>query len=316
MSDAIREIPLNLIVENKVQLRTVNTESDEFKGLMNSIETYGFRESISVIERYEEETQETYFEIVNGLHRYTACKMLGHETIRCEVVDPETTPESLMCQQFVMNAQRVTTKPAEYGKQIQRIIRHRPELSKSALASMLCVSLEYLDKRLKISTLIESPAIHESIDAGEITVAAAVALAKLPVDEQGNYLEQAMTLPVDDFVTVVADRVNEIKAEARGKKVVPTFVAKPKMRKLGEVVTIINAADPSIAQTHLAEAGITDATEAFFEGMRVVAGLDTVTVSMRQAEWNAKQEEKKRKDAERKAKREAEKAAKEAETED
>ena len=83
--------------------------------------------------------------------------------------------------------------------------------------------------------------------------------------------------------------------------------------KLADVLERVNASDPGIALTILGEANIADASAAFYEGMRYVAGLDTNSIAMKKAEWEAKQDELKRKADERKARKAADEKAEAAE---
>ena len=88
MSQKVKTIPLSSIRENDVALRGVDQESEEYLGLRDSIKNVGITNSISVRQKTDEVdgVKVEYYEICDGLQRYTACTELGLTDIPAIIV--------------------------------------------------------------------------------------------------------------------------------------------------------------------------------------------------------------------------------------
>jgi ParB/RepB/Spo0J family partition protein len=313
MSIEAQVIKLTDIRVSPIQMRDAQTNSDEFAVLVKSIKKHGFKGTITVNPKTDDATEESFYEIVDGCQRFTAAKEAGLTEITCMVEEMDAFTQ--MATQFVMN-KGVSTKPAQFGAQCIRMMttffdQNGRDMTMAELAEITCQSPAYCAQRLKIVNGIEAPEIKEAIDEGKITLINAIALSKLPVEEQVNNIADAMTMPTGEFCAQTEARVQEIKKAAREGRTTeaPKFVPKSKLRKSTELNTILDLNLSDI--TSIVEAAdATEPADAFREGIRYALSLDAETLRVQEASWNQKQKEKERKATERKTKKDAETAAK------
>lgn len=302
-------VAIDAIRPNPVALRSVDRESEEFIQLRDSIgdPAIGILNPINVRERTEDVDGEavTYYEIIDGLHRYTAACECGLSEVPIHVKDADETQAHLM--QIIGNAMRVETKPVQYTKHLQRVISANPTWTMSDLASKVHRSPAWLNQRFGLLKLNEQ--VQELVDDSKISVSNAVILAKLPHEEQLNYIDSAMSMGTTEFGPLVQQRVKEIKeAEKAGREASePTFNPVAKPRKKTELEDELNS------RTVLASlvADCVDVTEAAYLALAWVLSLDPTSVEVQEAQWNEKRQRIEEEKAKRKAAR-AEQKAKEA----
>lgn len=302
-------VAIDAIRPNPVALRSVDRESEEFIQLRDSIgdPAIGILNPINVRERTEDVDGEavTYYEIIDGLHRYTAACECGLSEVPIHVKDADETQAHLM--QIIGNAMRVETKPVQYTKHLQRVISANPTWTMSDLASKVHRSPAWLNQRFGLLKLNEQ--VQELVDDSKISVSNAVILAKLPHEEQLNYIDSAMSMGTTEFGPLVQQRVKEIKeAEKAGREASePTFSPVAKPRKKTELEDELNS------RTVLASlvADCVDVTEAAYLALAWVLRLDPTSVEVQEAQWNEKRQRIEEEKAKRKAAR-AEQKAKEA----
>ena len=139
MSETVlKNITLSEIRENKAALRQVNRQSEEYVELVESVRENGVFNAIVVRPIVDEETKETYYGLVDGLHRYSAACDAGQKTIPASVLDL-TDAESLEAQ-IIGNIHKIETKPVEYSRSLQRLMAANPLLTISDMASKLSKS--------------------------------------------------------------------------------------------------------------------------------------------------------------------------------
>lgn len=302
-------VAIDAIRPNPVALRSVDRESEEFIQLRDSIgdPAIGILNPINVRERTEDVDGEavTYYEIIDGLHRYTAACECGLSEVPIHVKDADETQAHLM--QIIGNAMRVETKPVQYTKHLQRVISANPTWTMSDLASKVHRSPAWLNQRFGLLKLNEQ--VQELVDDSKISVSNAVILAKLPHEEQLNYIDSAMSMGTTEFGPLVQQRVKEIKeAEKAGREASePTFNPVAKPRKKTELEDELNS------RTVLASlvADCVDVTEAAYLALAWVLSLDPTSVEVQEAQWVEKRQRIEEEKAKRKAAR-AEQKAKEA----
>lgn len=319
MSVTVQVIPVSQIRANEVSLRTVQTESEAFLGIVESIKINGILNAISVRHRTDEETGEEYFEVIDGLHRYTAAKVAGLTEMPAIIKDLST--DEVHEAQIMANVHRVETKPAQYTKMLVGLLNRNPMMTITELANKLGKSVTWVSKRLSL-TKITDEKIQDLIDADEIPLSNAFALAKLPEDDQRLFLEDAMVLSPKEFLPKVDARIKEIReANRKGKDAAPReFQPTAFLRKMKEVKEELESKNlaPQLAE------GLSP-VDAFLEGLRFCIHLDRISVEEQRAKDEARKAErdaaKKKREAERlakkrekalKAQEEAEKAAEEA----
>lgn len=297
----LKHIPLNKIRENPVALRNVNRESEEYQGLVDSIRKDGVLNAIVVREIQDPDTKETLYGLIDGLHRFTASQDAGKDSIPAHVT---TLDEGRILEaQILANIHKVETKPVEYSKQLVRILAQNPLMTTSELATTLSKSPTWLAERLGLTKLAE--AIANLVDEGKVNLSNAYALAKLPAEEQPNFLDRAMTMSPQEFVPTVNGRIKELRdAKRQGRAATPAeFVPVARLRKLGDVKEeLVHGTVGKVLCTELKPAS----TEAAFAlGVAWALHMDPASIAAD-----------KKKDEEAKKAREDEKAKRKAEREE
>jgi len=235
--DSAASVDIRHIRPNLVALRPPQVESDEFQALMKNIKDLGkILDPVHARLKTDEATGQQYFELIDGLQRYTIAQMLKWETIPMLLKD--ASDMDVLIQQIALNGSRVTTKPAAFAQQLLRIIEVKPATTVAELAELTGQSESWINQRLALTKLV--PQIgQEFVDAGAITVANAYQLARLPQEEQPDFVESAQTLGVAEFTATVNARLKEIRAaRAAGRdpnKVAGVFEPVPTLRKAGEI---------------------------------------------------------------------------------
>jgi ParB/RepB/Spo0J family partition protein len=302
---ALQTVSIDLIRANKVALRNVDRENEQYQGIVASMTEKGWWGSITVREREDAETEETFYEIVDGLHRYTAAKEAGLTEIGIDVVSLEE--DEVLEAQLMANIHKVETKPKEYSEQLRRIMARNPMMTEGDLGKRIGKSAAWIRTRLGLNK-ITNEQLSQLINSGKIPLSNAYVLAKLPADEQVNFVQQACTEPTKQFSAIVAKRVKEINEEKRkGKDAGPrVFEPVAHLRKLSEVRSEFEEA--KVAPLLINELGLSDPLSAFKMGIAWALHMDPKSVEIQKSQDEQRKVEK----AEAKKKRAAETAAKKA----
>jgi len=298
----LANIAIGMIRENPVALRTVNRQTESYLELVESIRQKGILNAPNVRRKTDAETGEEYFELIDGLHRYTAAKDAGLEEIPAQIL-PLNDAEVLEAQ-IIANLHVTKTTPSQFTKQIKRILTMNPLLSIAELAKNLGTSPQFIQQRLSL-TKIESEEVMKLIDDGKISLANAYALAKLPVENQAEFYDRAMTQSPDEFIPAVQNRVKEIKEARRQGKEAGEAKWQPTahFRKAKAVKEELENAD--VCKALVKKHGLKSAEEGFNMAIKWVLHLDPESVEAQKAKAEAEAEAR----AQAKAKKAAEKAA-------
>lgn len=304
----LRTVKISEIRENPVALRGVDREAEAFGSLRDSIKSKGLLNPISVREKTDEDGT-VYYEIRDGLHRYSASCDAGLVEIPVQVVTFNEA-ETLEAQ-IVANICKVDTKPVEYTKGLQRMFTLNPTMTLADMAERVNQSPAWVSQRLNLLKL--DPEVQKLVDDGKINVVNAHSLSKLPKEEQFNFLDSAMAMPSSEFGPTVNKRVKELREAARqGREAAgpAEFIPVARARNLGEVKAENDnaTAGPAI----VAQKGLTTAAEGFAAGVKWALCLDDASVASSKAKHDARiakqAEEKKKRELERAEKKEKEAA--------
>lgn len=226
-------VPLAAVRPNVVALRGVQRDTEAFVGLRDSVAQIGILNPINVREKTDEDTGEAYYELVDGLHRYTAAQDAGLSEIPVNVVD--LNESQVLEAQIMANVHKVETRPVEYTKQLQRILTANPTMTMSELAGRLAKTPQWLSQRFGLLKLHDE--VQGLVNDGKIKLANAYQLAKLPPEEQLNYIDAAMTQQPDEFIPSVTKRAKEIREARRAGKDESEsgFSPNPHLRKASEL---------------------------------------------------------------------------------
>jgi len=297
---SLESIALSSIRENPVALRAVNRESEEYRGLVDSIKQKGFLGAITVRKKVDPETKVEFYELVDGLHRFCAAADAGLKNINVDVVN--LTDDAVLEAQLMANIHKIETRPIEYSKQLLKILSRNPLMTEAELATRLGKSPQWVSERLNL-TRITNTTISGLINEGKIKLANAYALAKLPADEMAGFVDEAMTKQPDEFVPRVQARVKEIReAKRKGEDAAPAeFVAVAHCQKTKDIKTEMEAGAIRATLRGLAP----NTFDAGFEmALKWIMHLDPKSIETQKVEDEARRKEK----SEAKKKRETEKA--------
>lgn len=285
-------IPLANIRENPVALRPVDKTGEKYLQLVDSIKQHGVLNPINVreIDKAPDGTQ--LYSVCDGLHRFTASNDAGCPTIPAQVINKSDAEVEEA--QIIANFHKVETKPAEYSKQLNRIVLRNPDLTMSELAGRLNMSPQQLSERMSLVKLTEN--IQKLVDEGSIKLTNAVALAKLPVEMQPDFVERAMTQSPAEFVPAANAALKKHREDLRAGRDPsgPSFEATPLLQKLGDIKAA--AADyKSLAQELIAAAQPKTPEDIFGLALAWTLRMDPISIAKSKQKWDAEQEEKKRK---------------------
>jgi len=303
----LETIKISEIAQNPVALRNVDRQSEDFIHLRDSIAKQGLLNPINV--RPSKDGAEKAYELIDGLHRFVACLEAGFKEIPAQII-PMNDAQVLEAQ-MIANVHTIKTKPVEYAKQIQRILAGKPTLTVSQLATDLAVSPGFIAERLGLLRLDKE--IAKLVDEDKITLTNAYALAKLPIEDQKNFVQAATTEQPSEFVPRVQQRVKEIKEANRAGKSVdkPSFVPTPKLRKRSELVTEMDT--PKIVPALVKQSGVKTPLEAADLILKWVLCMDAASIESNKAKYEQRQKELDAAKVKRKAERDKKKAAESAE---
>ena len=284
------------IIPPSVALRAVDRDGDQYKDLRASIKDNGVLESILVkptIVKDENGNETEKFQVINGLQRYSAAVDLGMTEIPCTIADADEI-KSLKFQ-VITNLLKVDTAPIAYSRQLLKLVAADPTTKLEDLATELRVSLGWLKDRLRLQKLV--PSIQTLVEAGRIPLSSAYIIAKLPDEEQPEWIEDAQKMPPDQFLPRCSNRINELKKQKSGEpKPEPTQA--PVVRKRGEILDMyrnVTVGEPT-----------SDTEKGFVAALKWITQMDPDSV----AAWEKDQAEKAAKREAKAAERAAEKAKK------
>lgn len=291
-------------------LRKVDKNSAKFKEIVSSIAKCGILNPGPAQLRKDEVTNEEYYEITDGAHRYSAAVELGFEEIEINLV--ELNEVDTLVAQVHCNYAKVDTKVSEFSKQLIRIMQKIPTCTEAELAEMTGFSLGFIRDRLKLNKIVDE-SILSLIDNGKISLQNAYALASLPVEEHETYKEDAITEAPQAFLAAVKKRNKEIKeSKKKGREQVVEFPgATPHLRTMKEMKTLVDDKTPvmQFVSEGMTPEDIIETTVSY------IMSLDPISVSEQKAKWEANQTHRKEKAERRaidKAKSKAETAAEKA----
>lgn len=293
------EVTVEQVRENPIALRGVNRKSEKYLGLVDSMRIRGFMGTITARERTDPESKKPYYELIDGLHRFCAARDAGLKTVKLDVLD--LNDEQVLEAQLMANIHKIETRPHEYSKQLERILVRNPMMTELELANRLGKSLAWIRERLGLVS-IENVEVQTLINEGRITLTNAYNLAKLPPNEQAEWVDRAITLPPNEFVPQVAARVKSIRdAKRKGRSAAPAeFQPVPFLRKIGEIKAGLD--NPIQAKSLLKDSKISDPVEAFLFGIKWCLNLDPQSIAAQRIAWDERA--KKREELKQKAKEE------------
>jgi len=235
MDDQVATIPVEKLTDPWVLLRPVLTDSVEFLEMRDSLNEKGFLNSISV---RPSSRQAGSFEIIDGMWRTTCARELHFETVPC-IIKHNITDDDVLTLQVAAQAIRPETKPVEYARQLQRIQKARPGITLGQLAALVNKNPQWVSKQLGLLHLDRRS--QRAIDRGEIPLANAYLLSKIPLKLRSDYVDQAKSLTISKFGPIAAAVIKQFKEAVRQGKLdaffTEDFTPQAYLRSLKDIET-------------------------------------------------------------------------------
>lgn len=172
-SDIVKDIDLDLIVENPYQPRKTFDET-ALKELSESIKRHGLIQPIIVIKK------DGGYMLIAGERRFRATKLLGEAKIKAIVADIES--QSLRELALIENIQREDLNPIELANSYKELIDEY-KITQDALANIIHKSRVQITNTMRLLSL--SAATQEYIKEGKFTQGHAKVIVGLePSDEK------------------------------------------------------------------------------------------------------------------------------------
>lgn len=273
-----KRISLASIRENPVALRGVNRQHADWIGLVDSVKSRGVINPI-VVRELRGESGEVFYGLVDGLHRYTASMEAGLKDIPVHIMN--MSDADTMEVQLIGNIHKIETQPAQYTKQLQKILSMSPLLSMTQLALKLNRSTTWITDRLSLSKLLEG--VQKLVDDGKINLSNAYMLAKLPEEEQPNFVDRAMSMTPQEFTPTVQNRKKELdtaRRQGRDPKAAE-FTPAPSLQRLGTLKDELDA--PKVTTDLIKRLGLKTAEEGAKLALQWVLHLDADSVAAAKA---------------------------------
>ncbi|WP_314977520.1 ParB/RepB/Spo0J family partition protein [Campylobacter rectus] len=172
-SDIVKDIDLDLIVENPYQPRKTFDET-ALKELSESIKRHGLIQPIIVIKK------DGGYMLIAGERRFRATKLLGESKIKAIVADIES--QSLRELALIENIQREDLNPIELANSYKELIDEY-KITQDALANIIHKSRVQITNTMRLLSL--SASTQEYIKEGKLTQGHAKVIVGLePSDEK------------------------------------------------------------------------------------------------------------------------------------
>lgn len=304
----LEHIPVKQVRENPAALREVDQGTEKWAEFVSNIRAKGVLKPILVHEKDDPENPgHKIYGLSDGLHRLTAAKAAGLETIPANIVPLEEA--EVLETQLMLNFHVIQTKPIEFSKGIVRMLGLNPTMTMTDLCNKLNVNTGWLNQRLSLLKLKDE--YQALVEENKLNLTNAYALAKLPLEEQPNFIDRAMTEQPDVFVQVANERAKAIKdAKRKGNEATAeTFIATPHAKKVGELKEEFETG--AIASAFKSKGIISD-TDSFKMGLAWALHMDPMSVETARLAWETKQKDKEAKER-KKLQESADKKKKEAE---
>jgi hypothetical protein len=189
---------------------------------------------------------------------------------------------------------------------MMRILAGNPLMTKRELAGRLAQTEPWISQRLNLLKL--DPKIQELVDAEKVVLSNAYALAKLPLEEQIDFVDRAMTDTPQVFVPSIYNRVKEIKdAKSKGKDASPAeFTPTIHLQKLSDVKKMYETPGEMPGMICKAQNASTN-IEGFMAAITWCLHLDDLSIRSAKVDYEARKTKREEEVARRKAEREEKK---------
>lgn len=281
VDDEYRLLPIELLHEPRILLRPVDEKSIDFLERRDSIRRIGF---LNAGLCRPSPKHEGMYEVIDGEWRRCAGIAAGVThmpmTIRHGVSDYDA-----LALQVAANAIRRETEPVEYCRQLRRIMDQDRTMSITKIAVMVGKSATWVKRQMHLLRLAKE--IQIKVDRGEIPLASAYYLAKIPVRWREDWVEAAETLPTREFCAQAAGLIKQFQEHvAQGKldeKCLRGFTPQPYMRGLKEVRSEL--ANPTAGGLVMVKEGCVNLMDAWNACLKWLTHTDQGSIEQQQRDF-------------------------------
>lgn len=185
-----------------IQLRPVRKETLDYYMLRDSIRDVGILMPLLV------RPIEEWYEVVAGNNRFECATDLRMEEVPCVVRN--ISDREVLRIQVMENSNRIQTNPVDYVRRLQKII-HSGDMSVEELAFAIHRHPDWVRNLLSLNCLSEE--WKDRLANREVSITAGVELAKLPIQDQDQFLQLSAGLPANEFLETVRACVREMRTQ-------------------------------------------------------------------------------------------------------
>lgn len=275
-------VPIEKVQPPDNLLRTVKKNTEKYKQLLGDVAKNGFIN----IPLAKPGAEEGTYKMVEGNNRYSCAVDLGWKEIPIQVRD-NISPEEEMLLQVSGNSKNIPTARGDYARQIINLMNMYPTRTKAEWAAELGHSVKWLEDILSLDNLYEQA--FKLCNEGTINAVNAATLAKLPREEQVNFIENAITEKVDVFAGMVDARVKEIR-DARRKGKAP---GEAQFHPTAHMRTLSNLEEERKLKSEFVKHTFTNYADCWDAALAWAMSLDAESVAASKEKWEKKKAEEK-----------------------
>lgn len=209
-----RLIALGMLRENRVGLRVPDRNSQHFRWIKRSIKRSGMTSALTVREGTDCETGATFYEIIDGHHRFLALKELANGVANCNVVKADDL-QVLLLQLRLNKGAESKIRPDELSLGIRRLMMHDPLCTLVQIARDIPMNVQRIERALNLHKIATGAGISNLVRDGKICLMNAYAIAKLPHHEQITWVDRAKCMEPQKFIPACGKREKEISRQHR-----------------------------------------------------------------------------------------------------
>jgi len=259
-----------------ILMRPVVKDSVEFLERRDSLARYGLIAPICV---RPSSRQPGKYEVIDGMWRLEAGRELRLETLPC-IIKTGLTDDDVLAMQIQANAVRADTTPVEYARQLRRIIdRSGGTMTFAELARIAGKHPSWVKDRLGLLDLAND--MQLMVERGEIPVASAYMLAKIPSRWRRDHIDSARAMQSNKFCALAAGVIKQFAECVRQGKLderfLPEFSPQHYLRGLKEVKAELD--QPKVGATVLVTEGCKTMMDAWNACLRWALHLDQLSVA-------------------------------------
>jgi len=218
------------------------------------------------------------FQVVDGYRRLCASIKAGLKNIPVRIVELNDT--EYLAAQIACNSQHKDTDWIDFAHHLERLRKlHNEEMTINEMATICNKSTSWIRKILKLTHLTNRVKI--AAQRGEMPIGSAHWLARLPLDEQGKYVADAMTMPAARFERQMKRAVNDYREAVKQGNLDRLGVddLRPMMRDLRIIEAELEV--PTNLPTMIAAAGIENPIKGAILALKWAFRVDDMSISER-----------------------------------